>query len=263
MRTTIENLYKNANYTQSEFVMLVGYSFIVAFLLSFTGWGANGVYDRSIGLQNLLLHFIISLFVIFIFTYIQKIVSVFVGIRVSHDVSWIFLLASILLCFVTRGNVIIFIPPSLLIHSQERLQIGRKPFGLTIKNLRVFALVPIVVLVLIAVFFSEVVPLTHQISSAFFWTCFLTALYSLIPIEFIVNLFLLPARSKLPENVNTRGTSLGSILFYGSRMNLIFALGFIVCSLISLVITGFWFVTIFAFLITFFITAIYFVKVEL
>ncbi len=271
MKATVENLYKNANYSYAELAMLIGYGFIIGFLFSFNKWGVNGIYNRAIGTQNFILYSIISILVIFIFTYIQKVVAVIVGAQTSHGLSWAFVLVSVVLCFVTAGKIIFFIPPTLFIKTDERHLIGRKPVGLSLKNLRVFALLPILVLTLVAVFFSQVLPFSHQVASAFYWVCFFTALYSLIPVEFIVNIPLLFAKEKaevilsehVTDKVETRGVSLGSLLFYGNMLNFFFALCFLLSSLISLAMTGFWFTILFACLVTFFATAVYFVNVEL
>jgi len=271
MRTTVENLYRNANYSYSELVSLLIYGFIIGFIFSYNKWGINGIYNRSIGLQNLLLYTIASIFVIFLFTYLQKIIGVFVGVHTSSHITWLFLVISILLCFVTAGKIIIFIPPTLNIKQEEHLMIGRKPFALSIKNLRVFALLPILCLTLLGVLFSNVIPLAHPVSSALFWVCFLTALYSLIPVEILINVPLLFAKEKaeivvadtMTHKVETRGASLGSILLFGSRMNLAFALVFLLCSLISQVTTGFIFTVLFSFFIALFATIVYFTKTEL
>ncbi len=271
MRTTVENLYKNASYSHFELISILSFGFIIGFLFAFDNWGIGDVYNRSVGIQNLLLYVIAAIFVMFLFTYIQKVIGVLVGVHASHRVSWVYLAISILLCILSAGKLIIFIPPTLHIRQQEHLSIGRKPFAFSVKNLRIFALLPVLALVTIAVVVSEVFPISDAAASAIFWVSFLTVLYSLIPIEFLVNIPMVFAREKaeiivsehMTHKTETKGTSLGSILLFGSKMNLIFAFIFLICSLISQVTTGVIFTILFSFLVALAMTTIYFIKTEI
>lgn len=270
MRTTVENLYKNASYSQYELISILAFGFIIGFLFAFDNWGVGGLYNKSVGIQNLLLYSIACIFVLFVFTYVQKVIGVLVGVHASHQISWVYLVISILLCFLSAGKIVVFIPPTLHIRQLEHLSIGRKPFAFSIKNLRIFALLPLLALVTTAVIISELLPVSGAAASTIFWVSFLTVLYSLIPIEFLVSLPTVFARGKvemfspsLAHNVETKGISLGSILLYGSKMNFIFALIFLICSLISQVTTGVLFTILFSFLVALSMTTIYFVKTEI
>lgn len=270
MRTTVENLYRNATYSYSELISIVCFGVILGFLFSFNDWGVNGVFNRDVGVSNFLLATIISLFVLFMFTYIQKVIGVCIGVHATHRVSWVYLLISVIVCFATSGVVVFFIPPTLCVSQIPHLSIGRKPFAFSIKNLRLFALIPILILVSISVIISKSLPLSSTVTSALFWVTFLTALYSLIPIEFITAILSLNMKDDMEEShvtsahkLNSKGVSLGSILLYGSKSNFIFAIVFLISSAISQITTGFLFTILFAFLVAFGVTTAYFFKMEL
>ncbi|HLP80104.1 MAG TPA: hypothetical protein VK158_05695 [Acidobacteriota bacterium] len=268
MRASAQTIFTNVKFSHTETFLLIVYSFVVGFLVSFDNWGKP--FDYSQGISNLVLAFILALLVTFVFVFAQKTMGFLMGVTVESVVSWKALLLSVLIAFASRGSVVFFLPPGIISHLKPFSMIGRRPYQFSVRHLSAISLFSVGAMSLLAIIGMNV-PLADFMRADLFLICFLTALYALIPIEFFLTIFHFMTASEPSVHVTEFGAkhehakpvSMGSLLLYGSRTRYVFALILVAASSIALFTSG----IIFAFLFAVFVATlgmiVYFLKSEI
>lgn len=263
---TWKSIKEHSTYTQAELLVLFIHSFVVAFLFSFDNWG-NEVFSYSQGIQNFILTFLLALFVTFLLTWMIKISGYFVGAHPVFYLSWKSVMVSLLLIFISRGFIIFFIPPFLKFEPKHHLALGRKPTLHALKNLANVPTLALVAMGLFALLIRFVSFIPTVVSQELFAITLFTLLYSLIPIEFgikIIELFLKVKAEKFApkEHANESSSSIGALIWYGSRILFTFILAFTIALQLFAYTGGFFWALILTLISAGIVTVVYMVKIE-
>jgi len=106
MKTSFRNLadklkrYGPFSWHEWRGILLV--AFVFGFILSFDDWG-EGAFDALIGVQNLLLAFVLALATVLIHHVAQRVIALRLDVRVKHDVSVPWLIVGAAVAVITRG----------------------------------------------------------------------------------------------------------------------------------------------------------------
>jgi len=185
----------------------------IAFIISFNEWGRDSQVSISLGLFNLFNAVLIVTFSLLIHISVQRIWALMAGYRVEWKLWGFGLLFSVIIAFLTNGNVWLILPGGIILHHLAGHRLGYFRYDVNWWAFTVIALSGVAASMLAAVFFAA---LTGAVNNALIQKMIVFniayALYSLLPIP--------------PLD--------GSRIFYGSRMLYVFSVAGVVAIAILL-----------------------------
>ena len=93
---------KKVNFSNQDLKNILIGSLGIGFIISFTMWGSGNSVDVYIGLKNLFISFLLSLFTLFTFSFFSKLISLRRGYECKINLSKPLLLCSIFISFHER-----------------------------------------------------------------------------------------------------------------------------------------------------------------
>ncbi|MFH1212343.1 MAG: hypothetical protein V1659_05470 [Candidatus Woesearchaeota archaeon] len=155
---------------------------VCAFILTFTKWGDKS-FDAAAGLVNFF--FAAVFFGLFLFFHIftQKVAAIRTGHKSEYDVNIYYLIAAIIICFVSSGTAIVFIPGLFYISLLKYVRIGALKHETGMKDLAEIGMSGFLgSLMLVVLFYIIYYFLRTELFFSLAHMNFLIALYSLIPV---------------------------------------------------------------------------------
>ncbi|MBI2108265.1 hypothetical protein HYT54_04005 [Candidatus Woesearchaeota archaeon] len=201
-------------FTNSELVGLVSSIIVIAFIISFKDWGVEK-FDASAGLFNFFNAILIAALSIMVHDAGQRIVGLLIGYRIEYKVLPSGLITTLLVTFVTNGNIWIILPSHFVLHHMAGHRLGFFRYGINQIGQAMVALAGplasislVIILKIIHVFAPT--PLLEK-AILFNVVYIITSMLPIPPID-------------------------GSKIYFGSRMMYAFFLPFVVASAILLII---------------------------
>ena len=218
MREVHAKVKQLARYSSGEIIALFVYGLTAGFVLSFNKWGGE-VFDAGTGVDNLIYYTLISLFILFAATYVQKIVGAHSGVVPKFHFSLWSILIPLISIFITAGTVPFFMLPGFSTTENLSHMLGRNRFRKGFVDYMQIGMSGTVFLTVSGLFFS--LPFLQNIFSGVNTTFFIFAALSLIPFDLVLK----PIDKKC-------GVSNACGIFFCSRSLYIFAIIFLLLAFI-------------------------------
>jgi len=114
-------------------------TFILAFIISFTQWGVGDSAQINVGLYNLFISILISGAIISIFMFISKLVAISRGYTANIVISYLMVLTSLLVVFISYGKIWFFPILGINLEHQKKLRLGMFRYELNLKEISMVA----------------------------------------------------------------------------------------------------------------------------
>jgi len=160
---------------------------VFAFIFSFREWGKE-TFDLFIGLGNFFRAIIIVALGVFIHEAGQRLYALYIGFRTEVKVWWYGILAALILCFVSEGNLLFFAATGVWIHHMAGHRLGHFRYGPNVQAFGIIALMGPIANILAATFVKflqvnlHLIPLNSVFAEKFFFFNWLFAVLNLLPI---------------------------------------------------------------------------------
>jgi len=142
---------KDYRFGREELTSLLVCIIFAAVIFSFKDWGEP--FALSTGFFHLFEVFLIALLAFFFHETAHKLIALKWGYKSEFKISWLGLTASLILAFVSGGNLAVILPGGLFLAHHIRYRLGEFRYGLNYKEMALVALVgPAVNLLLAALF---------------------------------------------------------------------------------------------------------------
>jgi len=174
---------KFGHYKKQEWISIILSSLIFGFIFSFKMWGDES-FDLFIGLYNLTLFSIFSLFSILIMNFGYKFMALKFGYKTEYKVWRGGLIINLVMSFLTNGAAIFLTPGSFHISRNEGLMVGKTHFGIEFKEKSFLVFWSFFAVVVYVLFAKMLLPL--KLAKAIATTSYIIAFWSLIPIDLIL-----------------------------------------------------------------------------
>lgn len=186
-RTYLDTVRKYFWFSKEELKSLAIVIVVFAFIFSFREWGYE-TFDFFIGLGNFFRAIIIVALGLLIHEAGQRLAAIKVGFKTEVKVWWYGIIAALILCFLSSGNLMFFAATGMWIHHMAAHRLGYFRYGPNVQAFGVIALMGPVANILAAtiVKFLQVnlhlIPLDSVFAQKFFFFNWLFAVLNLLPI---------------------------------------------------------------------------------
>ncbi|MFT7616204.1 MAG: hypothetical protein ACI8Y7_001033 [Candidatus Woesearchaeota archaeon] len=248
MRHVVTAFKEKVAYNKDEFIVVFLFSVILGFLFS-----AKTLFTEAhhVFVSDFIITSAVALIIVFFFTLVMKMTGVVTGVYPIVTVSHFWLVVAVILALMSRGFIIIFIPPGFLLHASNRMLLGRKPGEPGLREQTMMAVLSICSLIVLALFVDSM-NIHSQVQGTFVSMAYMYAIYSLVPFDFATKMMF----------ENDEGATCGAVIFFKSRTIFVFMILFVLASLIGLFADGYIVWAAFAFIIAFLGAIIYYFKSE-
>ncbi len=206
MNSFITRIRNTATFTNGEFATLYLYTFIFSLIGLFFTYRRNTELEYFEIILYLVQYIIIFGIIILSISYIQKIAGAVIGSHVTASRSWVGIIFSAFLSFMSSGFFFFFIPPGYVFDGKKEFLIGRFYRVLSHKDYAVISAIGIFSLIIVMLVLYSTGLTQYSFFSQFALVILFYVLYSLIPFDFLTKLF-----------EKDDGLSIGISILYKSR----------------------------------------------
>lgn len=151
MNEWLARIKKDYRFRGEEITSLLVCVLFAAVIFSFKDWGEP--FNFSTGFLHLFEVFLIALLAFFLHETAHKLIALKWGYKSEFKISWLGLTASLILAFVSGGNLAILLPGGLFLAHHIRYRLGEFRYGLNYNEMALVALIgPVTNLLLAALF---------------------------------------------------------------------------------------------------------------
>ncbi|MFT4313479.1 MAG: hypothetical protein ACMXYA_03645, partial [Candidatus Woesearchaeota archaeon] len=125
MRSFITRIKNHVSYEPGEYITIILYTFIFSLIAQFYALSRFDFFDDGLLLAVFIQYMIIFLVILFLTSFIQKIVAVYIGSKIILKTSWLGLIISFFMTFLYAGFFLFFIPPGYDFEGKQKFLIGR------------------------------------------------------------------------------------------------------------------------------------------
>ncbi len=153
MGTYTNLLKKYFVFSRNEIRDIIVTVLILGFMFSFRSWGF-GKFDVNAGIQNLVSSILIVALALLVHVSAQRMLALRKGFQIEYQM-WIYgLLAALVICFVSRGYVVLVIAGGIMMYSLEGHRLGKWRYHMSHKDLGMVSLIGPVMNIALAIFFK-------------------------------------------------------------------------------------------------------------
>jgi len=126
---------------------------ILGFMFSFRSWGLNK-FDPNAGIQNLISGVLMVALALLAHISAQRMLALRKGFQIEYKI-WIYgLLAALVICFVSRGYVVLVIAGGIIMYSLEGHRLGKWRYQMSQKDLGIVSLIGPLANIVLAILFK-------------------------------------------------------------------------------------------------------------
>ena len=186
-RTYLATVKQYFRFSKQEIKNLAIVILVFAFIFSFNDWGEE-TFDFFIGMRNFVIALIVVGISVFIHDAGQKLAALKVGLRAETKIWWYGIIAALVLCFISRGNLMFFAATGMWVHHMAIHRLGSFRYGPNVQAMGVIALMGPVANILAATLVKflqvnlHIIPMGSPFVDKFFFFSWLFAVLNLLPI---------------------------------------------------------------------------------
>lgn len=126
---------------------------VLGFMFSFRSWGVEK-FDPNAGIQNMISGILIVALALLVHISAQRMLALRKGFQIEYQM-WIYgLLAALVICFVSRGYVVLVIAGGIIMYSLEGHRLGKWRYQMSQKDLGMVSLIGPLANIVLAILFK-------------------------------------------------------------------------------------------------------------
>lgn len=131
---TLGSYQKFIRFEKKEVIELFIGALVMGFVVSFARWGDGATADLLVGFRNLLIGVLMSIVVLFVFSFASKVAAVKKGYLARFKISYGMVIASLVITFLTYGAIWFFPIGGITMETERRLRIGMFRYQFNLKE---------------------------------------------------------------------------------------------------------------------------------